>query len=361
MKSSGTTTCALAILMVLAALAGCGAEEEPPYAAGFTILELERAPDDGDSYTIPVAVWYPTTERERFHRYGARPIPGRCAEDAPIATEGGPWPLVIFSHGYGGSGIAAPYLTEHLARYGYVVAAPDHSDPHQANRIRPPLHPALDLRDYLAAAIALANSGANFDFEAYEYRMHEARFVIDQMLACTADPEAFLHGAIDVEHVGMCGHSFGSYTTLACSGAGDRWRDDRLGAAISISGGTFMWSDEDYRTIAVPIMLMWGALEGRERGIAADRIGAQWRAWENCAPPKIMFVLDQATHFTFAQGNLDRVLGHRVSPQVLRRQHDAIATYCAAMFDRYLKGDLAAEATLTTRHPMFTDHRYVLE
>ncbi len=357
MTLRATTRCTL--LLALTMLSGCGVGADMPYNAGYTIVDFERTPDEGDPYVVTVAVWYPTAEREGLYRYGAKPMLGRCAEDAAIATEGAPYPLVIYSHGYGGSGIAAPYLTEHLARQGYIVAAPDHADAHQANRIRPPADPHFNLREYLAAAVALANSGADFDFAAHDYRMAEARLVIDRMLALSADPDSWLHGMIDTERIGMCGHSFGSFTTLACVGAGDRWRDDRISAAISISGGVFMWSAQDYQSVAVPIMIMWGALEGGEQGITQDRVAAERLAWENLPAPKVMFVLKEAAHFTFAQGGLDRILGHEAEADLLLQQYRAIQTYCTAMFDRYLRGDLAAEETLTTRDPMFTEHRYV--
>ena len=36
----------------------------------------------------------------------------------------GPFPLVVFSHGFGGCGIPSIFFTETLARQGYVVVRP---------------------------------------------------------------------------------------------------------------------------------------------------------------------------------------------------------------------------------------------
>ena len=44
---------------------------------------------------------------------------------APPAT-GGPFPVVLFSHGYAGFPEQSVNLTTHLARWGFVVVAPDH-------------------------------------------------------------------------------------------------------------------------------------------------------------------------------------------------------------------------------------------
>ena len=43
-------------------------------------------------------------------------------------TSGGPFPLVVVSHGYPGSRTFMTWLTENLASKGYVVAAIDHTD-----------------------------------------------------------------------------------------------------------------------------------------------------------------------------------------------------------------------------------------
>ena len=52
---------------------------------------------------------------------------GQVALNAPAATCA-QFPLVIFSHGWSGCGTQSVFLTEQLARLGYIVAAPDHND-----------------------------------------------------------------------------------------------------------------------------------------------------------------------------------------------------------------------------------------
>ncbi len=46
--------------------------------------------------------------------------------DLPPASDEGPYPLVLFSHGYGGVRTQSTELTTHLASWGMVVASPDH-------------------------------------------------------------------------------------------------------------------------------------------------------------------------------------------------------------------------------------------
>src|SRR5690349_19494483 len=100
-----------------------------PYAVGVHTVELT---DPSRNRTFSVEVWYPVDpahvdgDDNTYSLLGglvALPSPAR--RDATPAP-GGPWPLVVFSHGYGGIRFQSFFLTEQLASHGFVVAAPDH-------------------------------------------------------------------------------------------------------------------------------------------------------------------------------------------------------------------------------------------
>ena len=55
-------------------------------------------------------------------------IRGKALRDAAPAAQGGPYPLVIISHGYPGNRYLLSPLAENLASKGYVVASIDHTD-----------------------------------------------------------------------------------------------------------------------------------------------------------------------------------------------------------------------------------------
>jgi predicted dienelactone hydrolase len=90
---------------------------------------------------LVVEIWYPALPEPRAPRavysaqFTAEPpspparftVPGIAVRGAPFS--GGPYPLVIVSHGYGNAPAAMTWLTENLASKGYVVAAIDHDDP----------------------------------------------------------------------------------------------------------------------------------------------------------------------------------------------------------------------------------------
>src|SRR5262245_40894822 len=103
-----------------------------PFAAGVRTVMMT---DPSRNRTFAVDIWYPVdpaTGGGRANQYQLQALgltlaslstPAR-RDGTPAA--GGPWPLVIFSHGYGGVRFQSFFLTEQLATHGFVVAAPDH-------------------------------------------------------------------------------------------------------------------------------------------------------------------------------------------------------------------------------------------
>src|SRR5688500_10751864 len=89
--------------------------------AGYRVLAM----DNGRK----VAVWYPAAAKEQPMAYSRSTggFMGSVAQDAP-AADCPRVPLVLFSHGLGGCALQSLFLTEELARHGYIVAAPDHND-----------------------------------------------------------------------------------------------------------------------------------------------------------------------------------------------------------------------------------------
>lgn len=168
------------------------------YLPGSGVLELvdesRRAWSDVGPRPVTVQVWYPSNEGEPVDvKLGPPDAPlfvaGRFVAGAALAT-GRRYPLVLLSHGTGGSALQHAWLGARLAAHGFVVAGVNH---HGNNSIEP----------YLPEGFVLV----------WE-RAKDLTVALDQLLA---HPE--FGPAIDSGRVGAVGYSAGGYTVLAAAGA----------------------------------------------------------------------------------------------------------------------------------------------
>lgn len=118
----------------------------------------------------------------------------------PETQSSRPTPVVIISHGLGSPPSDFASLAEHLASYGFLVALPQHigSDNQRKQEFFQRLSPEI------------------FDVTDFIERPKDISAVIDELER--RNPSQF-GGRLDVENVGVVGHSFGGYTALAVAGA----------------------------------------------------------------------------------------------------------------------------------------------
>lgn len=147
-------------------------------SAGF---ERTSAPD-GDEPAIDIAVWYPTEAAAVATDLG--PFTLEIAQRAPIAGKG--LPLVLISHGNGGSSFSHHDTAIALAQAGYVVAAVTHTGDNHADQSR--------------------------EASMMDRPRHITR-AIDHLLTNWRG-----HAQIDPARIGMFGFSSGGFTTLVIAG-----------------------------------------------------------------------------------------------------------------------------------------------
>ncbi len=139
-----------------------------------------------------------------------------------------PAPIILFSHGLGGSRDNNPYLGNHWAKRGYAVVFIQHPGSDES------VWKDLPRRQRMAA-MKQAASTANFI-----ERVRDVPAVIDALTTWNLDQENPLFGRLELKHIGMSGHSFGALTTqtmIGQSSAGGRisFSDSRLTAAVMMS------------------------------------------------------------------------------------------------------------------------------
>jgi predicted dienelactone hydrolase len=155
----------------------------PAAAAGLKFLTV---PADASGPAITVAVWYPSAEKPSPVTFG--PFTAFAAQEGKIDGRG--LPLVVLSHGRGGSFVWHHDTAEHLADAGFVVAALN--------------HPGDTERD----------KSLFYDLSIYMQRPLDVKRVIDYLTG--ASP---LATTIDPNRIGIYGFSRGGYTALVAIGA----------------------------------------------------------------------------------------------------------------------------------------------
>ena len=121
-------------------------------------------------------------------------------------------PVVIFSHGLGGNRDGAEYLLRYLAENGYVAVAVQHAGSDTPSVFGKAMEGGNFDRNKLDAAIKDAISpGVAVD------RFRDIPFALDQLAVMNKNDEK-LRGRLDLNRVGMSGHSYGAITTLIIAG-----------------------------------------------------------------------------------------------------------------------------------------------
>jgi dienelactone hydrolase len=179
----------------------------PSFAVGVRVLPLL---DSSRVVHLPNGRTEPRT-LVTYVRYPALGSPDRTdVPDSPAARAGGPFPLVIFGHGYAVTPELYAHLLQSWARAGYVVAAP--------------VFPREN-----------ANAPGGPDESDLINQPTDISFVISRLLAASSAGMGPLAGLIDSTHIAVAGQSDGGETALAVAYS-RRFRDRRVGAAMILSG-----------------------------------------------------------------------------------------------------------------------------
>ncbi len=300
-------------------------------SVGYEISQLRYVNADGKAVERRLLLWYPSADPEA--RYDYRGQIGRAVQNGRVRS--GKHPIVLFSHGYLGGADQSIFITENLARMGYVVVAPEHAD---------------------AGKNAAKGGVASLDFgvpgpwpeRKFFDRKEDLSAALDELQARNADPKSPFYGSLDFDRVGALGHSLGGYTVLGLAGARESWRDTRIRAVVGLSPYVApLGRPTSKLSIAVPVALQGGGLDiGVTPTLPAF--------YEALPAPKLYLVLRAENHLgwtNLASAGTDTVTAVR------RGNPRWIVGYTVAFFDQYLKGE-DRSAVLTRRNRALQSIQY---
>ncbi len=267
------------------------------------------APDAVPMSAIPhAAVQIPVLDRivfpglnRHFNRIAA--FQSHSYLDAPLATSSEPYPVLLFSHGYGGMPELHSLQLEELASHGYVVAATYHTLVASAT-----VFPDGRVVEFLAGGPSTA--------------VADQKFVMDQLaLLNTDDPEGFFTGRLQTERFGVFGMSFGgSVADGVCK------TDSRCAAYVNEDEAT----EGRFTVEALPPVMFMSSRDDLSRGVFS-----RWRG----SAYNLLFKSFRHGNFSDAVlwppvAALRSMLGTASPEEALR----SVNAYLVAFFDKYMKG-----------------------
>jgi predicted dienelactone hydrolase len=251
-----------------------------------------------------------------------------------LPNQSTPAPVILFSHGLGGSCDNNPYLGNHWAGRGYVVVFVQHpGSDEQVWKNKAPLQRMGAMKNAASLENFLARGG---DIPA----------VIDSLTVWNSQTGHALNGRMNLEKIGMSGHSFGANTTQAVSGqvfakGGISFLEPRIDASVMMSPGPPERGDPAvaFSKIRIPCLLMTGTLDDSPIGnqTAAERLNVFPHLQK---APAWQVVFEGATHMAFGDREL---MGQ---PHKEPRYHRAILALSTAFWDAHLKAQTPAKAWL---------------
>ncbi len=243
--------------------------------------------------------------------------------------------MILFSHGLGGARENGPYLGRYWAENGYCCVFMQHAGSDR------------DVWAKSAAGERISKLMPAANFQNLKLRVQDVSYVIDQLERWDKEASHKLHGKMDLKKIGLCGHSFGAVTTVACTGRhfplGLDLKEPRIKAFFAMSPQTSdgMSPDKAFGNVKVPFLAMTGT---KDTSPVNPRLTPESRreVYEHMpAGDKYQLVFEDATHMDFGEipGSL-RVLKQD------NRYHSVIQKVSLRFWDAYLKDDAQAKKWL---------------
>ena len=327
--------------------------------------------ESSDPREIMVRVWYPAQPQEgdqkapyvynekligdmvsegfgipKYLMKNLRNINGNSWSEAQPVNE--KFPVIIFSHGIGGLKTQNTTQMEEMASHGYVVFSCDHAydagvSIFPGDRI---IFGKTNIPDNLTKEEKWNMRRAQLD-----YRAADIQFLLDEM-----DRENFLSVALknslDLEHIGVFGHSFGGGTSVVVASV-----DERIDACFGLDAWFLPIPSNVLNSDLNKPFIHLGQVSWKEKEnyLKLDTLAGNNSAWS------VRLDVRGATHYDFTDfsqfSKLTKKYGSGMiaPPRIRKITNSAIREF----FDHYLKnGPALALETYEKLYPELIIKRY---
>jgi predicted dienelactone hydrolase len=189
--------------------------------------------DKKNSLSYPILINYPTQEKSKPTKFG----PYTFDVSVNASLKKGKFPLIVISHGNGGSHLIYHTISSYLAKKGFIVVSLEHYGNNRNNN-------------------ELAKSDLNL-----KYRPQHISLAIDHLISDKA-----FSSHIDKDKISIIGHSFGGYSALAIAGgkpstnSGEKLnieKDSRINSIVLMAPAAgYFASDSALKEVNTPILLL---------------------------------------------------------------------------------------------------------
>ena len=366
--------CSLAGALAALAQETRNPEQWGPFPVGVTSLQLDDAsrPDAELNGPRPLRteIWYPAVDaarampKNKYSEFILRGVvPGSIAEaeealggyrkgltiaeldgtfknaavrDAQVRD--GKWPLIVFSHGSGGTRVGYVYFTEFMASHGYIVMAADH----------------IGNSRFTIVNGQVVKAGGPRGQASAKDRPRDVSFLIDAMTRMSNGGDSRFAGRVDLDKIAAAGMSFGGSTTQNVVE-----QERRVKAGIMLAPGGPVGDRTNFST---PIFMMIATEDAtiRERGNARNR-----EYYEASKGPRYFVEIKDAGHYTFTSveqynANYGNGIGkgkrvntapdQDVTYLAPEESHKIIDAYSLAFLNVYVRGQASYKPFLAKNH-----------
>ena len=302
--------------------------------SGVGAVPVLQARAQGSAPLVVDETWHDATRR--------RDLPVRIRWPQTLQNAD-PVPVVLFSHGLGGTRDGGTVWGEAWARAGFVVI---HLQ-----------HPGSDLPAVRAAAASFSDrAGLRAAGNAAQLlaRLQDTAFVLDEIGRRHATRQE-RWSQVRPTAVGMSGHSFGAHTTLGMAGqryAGhDGVQEPRLASFIAFSPSVPVLGDasQAFERLTRPLLSVTGT---RDQDVVGNGATPERRKAVFAALPpggKAHLVLEDADHMTFGgqDGRVAEILPREATARTRQPRHHALlAAITTDWWRATLQDDAAARSRL---------------